>query len=833
MPITVSYPGVYVQSIVQPAPPNAPVPTGLTAFVGRAMMGPVNQPVLLNSWGDFQSTFGGLFEDSSISYQAQAFFNNGGAQAYGVRLFHPDVEDPDVRGALETSVVGWLGAAKTAAANANSNKTAQAAAVASLTTAAQGKMGNDAWVLNRLIGQVNALDLTGLADQAAVAAAVGGLVGDAIPEFTASIAINAINPVYQALSTMVGALSMLGESLPDNKTATMLAAAQGIVSDFSRGPAGAAVAKLKEIMAANGTVSDMVRSLATGMNEAMKAGVPALDSNVTTDAQLNSLGGADLVEAVHAYNTGAAAAATEATSGTLFEALVTLESDPSNPPTPAALKTAITAIINDVKTKVVDPLVTAASASTASDADKAVAGAATAVLTALTMPASPLEGSEDVALAAWDAAAAWIQENWPESASLILSASNPGSWGNSLKVSIDTAGIGPATVAKYGLTQADWFNLTVEYMDPTGLVSTESFAVVTVNPKGGSRYLVNVLEQQARYVRMPAPAGTVVDPGDGAAGTGSGGQDSDPLDIMTYLGNEALKTGIYAMEQVPIFNIMCIPPDDMDGDTDPFIYQTAAEYCVQRNAMLIIDPPTGWADKFKAGNVQGISLNDLGSFGAEEGRSSAVYFPRVVAVDPLANGATRVLPNSGYIAGIWASTDSQTGVWKAPAGLTAAINGIVGLQNVMTDAQNGELNPQGINCLRTFPIGGTVVWGARTLRGADALGDEYNYVPVRRLLLYIMDWVLENTKWAVFEPNDQRLWSSLRLQISSFMAGLWKQGALFGSSADQAFFVRCDGQTTTMVDIDSGIVNVQIGFCPVRPAEFVVVTVQQIAGQAG
>ena len=161
-----------------------------------------------------------------------------------------------------------------------------------------------------------------------------------------------------------------------------------------------------------------------------------------------------------------------------------------------------------------------------------------------------------------------------------------------------------------------------------------------------------------------------------------------------------------------------------------------------------------------------------------------------MAVDPLRNGATRVMPNSGFMAGVWAETDAMTGVWKAPAGLDAAINGIVGLEFKMNDAENGMLNPLGINCLRTFPIGGSVVWGARTMRGADALGDEYNYVPVRRMLLYIMDWVLQNTKWAVFQPNDERLWSALRLQIGGFMRGLWREGALFGTSADKAFFVN-------------------------------------------
>jgi hypothetical protein len=445
------------------------------------------------------------------------------------------------------------------------------------------------------------------------------------------------------------------------------------------------------------------------------------------------------------------------------------------------------------------------------------------------------ESYSDIAIAAFMAAGTWLEANWPGSDCLILKASSPGSWGNSLSASVDTRGITPAVAAQQKLKQSEMFNLTVVYVDPFGLETIETFSNLTMNPAATNNFIGNVLANQSRLVTYtPVGDGLPPTPAAGSAGNGSDGRDSDELDIATYLGNENQKTGLYALEKIPIFNILCIPPDRQDGDTDPFIYQTAASFCARptRNAMLIIDPPTRWYDDYKSGNVQGISLNDLGSFDAEAARSTAVYFPRVVAVDPLLNGATRVMPNSGFMAGVWAETDTMVGVWKAPAGLDAGINGIFGLQVTMNDAENGELNPLGVNCLRTFPIGGSVVWGARTLRGADQLGDEYNYIPVRRMLLYIMDWVLQNTKWAVFEPNDERLWSALRLQISGFMVSLWKEGALFGTSADKAFFVKCDATTTLPADINGGRVNVQIGFAPVRPAEFVVVTVAQIAMSA-
>ena len=149
----------------------------------------------------------------------------------------------------------------------------------------------------------------------------------------------------------------------------------------------------------------------------------------------------------------------------------------------------------------------------------------------------------------------------------------------------------------------------------------------------------------------------------------------------------------------------------------------------------------------------------------------------------------------------------------------------------LTDAENGELNPLGINCLRAMPASGRVIWGARTLRGADQLGDEYKYIPVRRTALYIEESLYRGLKWAVFEPNDEPLWAQIRLNVGSFMHNLFRQGAFQGSSPRDAYFVRCDKDTTTQNDINLGIVNVVVGFAPLKPAEFVVLKLQQIAGQ--
>ena len=290
------------------------------------------------------------------------------------------------------------------------------------------------------------------------------------------------------------------------------------------------------------------------------------------------------------------------------------------------------------------------------------------------------------------------------------------------------------------------------------------------------------------------------------------------------LGDPLQGTGIYALDHVDRFNLLCIPPDPADagyGELQP-LYQAAAAYCDKRRAMLILDPPAAWSAHARQGRFDAIQPADLG-IGGPEARNCAVYFPRIKKLDP-ATGQIAVFPACGAIAGIFAETDDVRGVWKAPAGINAGIRGIVGLEVDLTDAQAAQLNPLGINCLRQFPVAGPVVWGARTLRGADLLSDDYKYIPVRRLALFIEESLYRGTKFAVFEPNDEPLWSKLRLGVDTFMADLARQGAFYG------WYVTCDRTTMTQDDIDRGVVIVQIGFAPVRPAEFVEL---RIALQAG
>jgi phage tail sheath protein FI len=241
-----------------------------------------------------------------------------------------------------------------------------------------------------------------------------------------------------------------------------------------------------------------------------------------------------------------------------------------------------------------------------------------------------------------------------------------------------------------------------------------------------------------------------------------------------------------------------------------------------------LDAPKNWTTKETARTQFTDASND---YVGTRSRNSALFFPRLKQPNPLHDDQIEVFSSLGAISGVFARTDAQRGVWKAPAGLDATLNSVPQLAVALTDGENGELNPLGINCLRAFAIGGRVVWGSRTLRGADQLADEYKYIPVRRTALFIEESLYRGLKWAVFEPNDEPLWAQVRLNVGAFMHNLFRQGAFQGSKASDAYLVKCDKETTTQNDIDLGIVNILVGFAPLKPAEFVVIRLQQLAGQ--
>jgi phage tail sheath protein FI len=302
--------------------------------------------------------------------------------------------------------------------------------------------------------------------------------------------------------------------------------------------------------------------------------------------------------------------------------------------------------------------------------------------------------------------------------------------------------------------------------------------------------------------------------------------DGDELTADEIKGDPSDKTGMYALKDADLFNLLCIPAYSESDTTRSDVYTDALKLCNERRAVLLIDPPAGDTNSWASSTDV---LENLNTYLVRD-KNGAIFFPRIVAPDPLAEYRLREFDPCGAVAGVIARTDAQRGVWKAPAGIEAVLS-VPDLAVRLTNEENGELNPKGVNCLRIFPDVGRVIWGARTLRGADSLADQWKYLPVRRMALYIEETLYRGTQWVVFEPNDEQLWSQIRLNVGAFMHSLFVKGAFQGSDPKKAYLVKCDSETTTQTDIDAGIVNVLVGFAPLKPAEFVILKIQQLAGQ--
>ena len=275
--------------------------------------------------------------------------------------------------------------------------------------------------------------------------------------------------------------------------------------------------------------------------------------------------------------------------------------------------------------------------------------------------------------------------------------------------------------------------------------------------------------------------------------------------------------GIRALDAVDLFNLLVLP-----GHTAPAILAAAADYCRTRRAFFIADPPEKIVTP--AAMVAFVRSSKF-----RRSPNAAIYFPWTTVSDPLNNGHPRPLPPGGTIAGLIARTDATRGVWKSPAGPDASLIGVKSLAFLLNDDDSDPLNAAGVNCLRTFRTFGLVAWGARTLEGTDELASEWKYVAVRRLGLFIEESIARGTQWAVFEPNAETLWARLRMVIGDFLVKLHRDGALQGATAKQAFIVKCGVDTMTAADIAAGVINIEIGFAPLRPGEFVVIRIGHCA----
>jgi phage tail sheath protein FI len=290
-----------------------------------------------------------------------------------------------------------------------------------------------------------------------------------------------------------------------------------------------------------------------------------------------------------------------------------------------------------------------------------------------------------------------------------------------------------------------------------------------------------------------------------------------------------------SLDKVSVINLMVLP-----GVTKSLVISNAIAFCERKLAFLILDPKI--TDSADGSPVSPIPFDNpiektVGDPLQPRSKNAALYFPYLLSSDPVSGDTMNLvtakpyeIPPAPTVAGMFAATDVTRGVWKAPAGFQAATKNSLGVveRGRMTDARQGILNPLAVNCLRDFPNVGTVVFGSRTL---DTTEQQWKYVPVRRMALFLEQTFYANLKWVIFEPNDQPLWSAITMSLNAFMLGLFKQGAFQGSTPSEAFNVQCDSQTTTQQDIDAGIVNIVVSFAPLKPAEFVIITIAQLAGQ--
>lgn len=414
----------------------------------------------------------------------------------------------------------------------------------------------------------------------------------------------------------------------------------------------------------------------------------------------------------------------------------------------------------------------------------------------------------------------------------VVRAKQPGDEGDQLQVQVRdpkpaTKGDGEGEGGDDGGGEAS--DTTFTLLVKRGNRTVETFEDVTTDGRAKNHVLTVVNEQSQLVELEEVGKGTMVElrPRSGTVSLtgGSAGAPAPELAPDDYVGDAADRTGAGGLEAVDNVTMVCMP-DLMaayqQGAIDLEGVKTAQlgliAHCeLMGDRMAILDPPPGL-------NAQQIREWRMDVAGYDS-KYATLYWPWVKVFDP-ATGTNQYVPPSGHVAGIWGRNDDTRGVHKAPA--NEVVRGAVDLEIDITSREQDQLNPDGINCIRTFPGRGTRVWGARTLSSDP----EWRYVNVRRLFNYLEKSILNGTNWAVFEPNDEELWGRIRRTITAFLTRTWRDGALFGATADQAFFVKCDAETNPPEVVDAGQVVCLVGVAPVKPAEFVIFRLSQFSGGA-
>ena len=772
MPTIPTYPGVYIEEIPSGVRTITGVSTSVTAFVGSAKRGPINKAVRILSYSDYERRFGGLDADSQMSYAVRQFFFNGGSEAWVVRL------------------------AKDAKSAAHTLKDSGSREVLVVTAVDEGRTGNEIEVRidyqNGVPGNVFAstfnlnLNYTSKDNPP-----------DSITETFANLSMNSQDPRY--------ALDMVND-------VSMLVRIERVAASATLDGLGSGTSLSQDLVDSAGDMLDVATLLDPSHNQ-FRVSVNGLPPVIVQIALPADVGGAD-------------PAARLATLCTRIAEKVQAQADGN---------TALSGFTCAPDGNII--MMTSGGAGEASsvrvlpgernDASSRLklgtlnGGIETDAVAAI----RPVE-IPDHGLFTSGGFGATDLDTLPDATHTSLQISLDGYGPDTISIG-DTSAAGADLAAKLG-DVAVRIRIAVRALKPSNLAYREFTCTADVNTlvlysgtRGrGSSVLVSAAETRSIAEELHLLTGATMTQPDNImlqGGTESPYTEADAYNL--FIADRSQRKGIYALESVDLFNLFCLP-----GVTDPGILMDAGSYCEERRAFLIVDAPQN--QKKPEQMVQTISGTAL-----PKTEYGAVYYPWVRIADPLKNGKLHSFAPSGTIAGLYARTDSSRGVWKAPAGTEASLIGVQGVDYALTDGENGTLNPLGVNCVRVFPVYGAVAWGARTLRGADQMTSEYKYIPIRRLALYIEESLYRATKWVVFEPNDEPLWSQIRLNIGAFMHTLFRQGAFQGTTPKAAYFVKCDKETTTQDDINRGIVNIVVGFAPLKPAEFVIIKIQQIAGE--
>jgi phage tail sheath protein FI len=822
MPIQPTYPGVYIQEVSSGVRTITGVSTSIAAFFGRTLKGPINKAVRCLSYSDFLREFGGGHALSDIGSSVKQFFDNGGTDCYVTRLS---------KGATPASV--------TLRNVANSKNVLIATAKAAGTWGQGLKLEID-------YNTANPEDTFNLR----VTQEVGGAVTNA--EVHSNISMNPKStrfaPTFVTQSSRLIDLTLHGDLGDPNSTTSFINDSANTPRGFSQSRRvfiGTDLQPLRDAMsAALRPMVDMAvpanKKSAFILNMDGKIDIPVDLGGITipvnpTEAQLTDPIKNKINAAIAPVLPGVSVAVTINT----FTVPATLFPPLPAPPNPIGGVLRITSAHND------GPNITIRSASSNDFAAPMMFGLDNGgIEVARFSNMRPVPNgtffsgknfNDPTADAnGLDAFAALLQSSMTAVAFDAALASPPAPIPVNLAITLptppvsanfkDASGGSAGLIEKLRIIQqkvnadpnspckAELWGYRLVFKRKSGAINETTTVATTGASTFGIGFTVNTQRYSlgnlstSPFELLPWPPLS-----SGADGTAPGQSE--------YEGDPITHTGFYALDKIDLFNLMILPGD---REVDLFaVYAKASSYCAMKRAFLLIDAPTTWTQDDRP-VADATAVNTVRNGLSKQ--HAAIFFPRVQYGDA---GIKKYIGASGAIAGLMARTDSQRGVWKAPAGIDADLRGVIDVELNLTDNENGVLNKLGVNCIRKFP-NGIVNWGARTLDGSDDFGSEWKYIPIRRLALFLEESLFRGTKWVVFEPNDEPLWAKIRLNINAFMMSLFKQGAFQGSTPDKAFFIKCDGETTTANDRNLGIVNILVGFAPLKPAEFVIISIQQI-----